>query len=153
MTLAYIPRRMSTSISSVRSWRPGRLSPYIPATLSGHGAFENPEGNVSVVLVDSEELQVARALLVAALDRAGIEISRLHGFTPHITWISVTSRSERSTSSRSYFTEFIISPPSGRCGSDFELATNISLGSSPPTRRTRSRRPRMLPPRGRADRP
>ncbi len=91
-----------------------RLSPYISATLAGHGTFENPEGDVSVVLVDSEELQVARALLVSALERAGIEISHLHGFTPHITLTYGDPGELETVDSQPFlFTEFIISPPSG----------------------------------------
>lgn len=91
-----------------------RLSPYISATLAGHGTFENPEGDVSVVLVDSEELQVARALLVSALARAGIEISHLHGFTPHITLTYGDPGELETVDSQPFlFTEFIISPPSG----------------------------------------
>jgi len=107
-----------------------QLSPYIPATLAGHGTFENPDEDVSVVLVDSEELQVARALLVSALDRAGIEISREHGFTPHIT-LTYGEHGDLPHVDKQpfYFTEFIISPPSGEW-EHYELATNISLGAS-----------------------
>jgi 2'-5' RNA ligase len=107
-----------------------QLSPYIPATLSGHGTFENPDGDVSVVLVDSEELHVARALLVAALERAGIEVSREHSFTPHIT-LTYGDPGDLDPVDKQpfYFTEFIISPPSGEW-EHYELATNISLAAS-----------------------
>jgi len=107
-----------------------QLSPYIVASLSGHGVFENPEGDVSVVLVDSEPLQVARELLVAALDRVGIEISRLHSFTPHIT-LTYGDHEDLDPVDQQpfYFTEFIISPPSGEW-ERYELATNISLGAA-----------------------
>jgi 2'-5' RNA ligase len=107
-----------------------QLSPYIAGTLSGHGTFENPDGDVSVVLVDSEELQVARALLVDALERAGIEVSREHGFVPHIT-LTYGEHGPLPAVDKDvfYFTEFIISPPSG-VWERYELATNISLAAS-----------------------
>jgi 2'-5' RNA ligase len=117
VTLAYIPSEEDVDLDLLREVveSQARLSPYISATLSGRGVFENPEGNVSVVLVDSDELQVARALLVAALDRAGIEISRLHGFTPHITLKYGDIEDADELESQPFlFTEFIISPPSDK---------------------------------------
>ena len=138
VTLAYIPSEEDVDLDLLREVveSQARLSPYISATLSGRGVFENPEGNVSVVLVDSDELQVARALLVAALDRAGIEISRLHGFTPHITLKYGDIEDADELDSQPFlFTEFIISPPSDKW-EHFALATTFPHRSA----RARDRR-------------
>jgi 2'-5' RNA ligase len=86
-------------------------------SLTGYGRFDTPDGEVVVCLVDSEELQVARHHLVKALERAGIEISHAHGFTPHISLIYKDGYDfgslERVDKQPFQFSEFIISPPSG----------------------------------------
>lgn len=60
-------------------------SPPVDGIVSGTGAFEAGEERAVVALVDAPALPEWRGRLVAALEAAGIEVDRTHGFTPHIT--------------------------------------------------------------------
>ncbi|MBL8605620.1 MAG: 2'-5' RNA ligase family protein [Myxococcales bacterium] len=71
-------------IETVRSW--AQSVPQIAATLGGIGRFPaGPDGEPVYVLVDAPDLAARRASLVSALQGAGFEASRAHGFTPHMT--------------------------------------------------------------------
>lgn len=55
------------------------------ATISGPGAFDQGDIEVTVALVDSPGLSALHTRLVEAFDAAEIPWSVLHGFTPHLT--------------------------------------------------------------------
>jgi SPP1 gp7 family putative phage head morphogenesis protein len=57
----------------------------IIGTIGGKGIFATPDGLAVVALVDAPGLSAFRLELVAALEGVGVEISKLHDFTPHIT--------------------------------------------------------------------
>jgi predicted SprT family Zn-dependent metalloprotease len=119
VTLAYIPAESNVDLDLLRQvvQNEAALSAPIPAHYSGYGQFDNPESVVTVALVDSAELQLARQYLVDALERAGIEISHDHGFVPHttITYGDVDFEGLTPLDLSTFtFGEFIISPPSGK---------------------------------------
>lgn len=58
----------------------------VDARISGTGRFVgNPEGDALYLSVDSPTLPELRAELVAALEAAGLNVRKDHGFTPHMT--------------------------------------------------------------------
>ena len=60
--------------------------PPVDARISGVGRFVgNDEGDAVYLSVDSPTLPELRAQLVAALEEAGLEVRKDHGFTPHMT--------------------------------------------------------------------
>lgn len=71
------------------------VTPPITGRMNGIGHFEEVEDGVPVFAhFDSPDLAMYRTRLVEMLDRAGVEFSKEHGFTPHITLEYVESEEE-----------------------------------------------------------
>lgn len=64
----------------------------LPASVSGTGLFETPnDGTALVALIDSPDLPVLYVSLVAALEAVNLPVSHVHGFTPHVTLVYLSS--------------------------------------------------------------
>jgi SPP1 gp7 family putative phage head morphogenesis protein len=62
----------------------------IVGSISGHARFTgDPDGDVIVLLVDSPDLEDLRQEAVAQLAVTGVEASRSHGYTPHLSLLYV----------------------------------------------------------------
>jgi 2'-5' RNA ligase len=57
----------------------------VTGTVSGHARFTGGPQDALVALVDSPDLEELRRAAVHALEAAGVDLPRDHGFTPHIT--------------------------------------------------------------------
>lgn len=57
----------------------------LSGVVAGFGVFTGSGEPVLVALFDSPQLPALRESIVGALDKAGVEVKRNHGFTPHIT--------------------------------------------------------------------
>lgn len=96
LTLAYFgdaegvsPERLAAIRTVVAAWA-ARAAP-LPATLGGIGRFFASEGELDPVYlsVDAPGLISAREALVRALAEAGVAVSHVHGFVPHVTLVYV----------------------------------------------------------------
>jgi 2'-5' RNA ligase len=57
----------------------------ITTQVAGHARFTGGDQDVVVALIDSPDLEDLRREVLAALDHAGIQVPREHGFTAHMT--------------------------------------------------------------------
>lgn len=106
----------------------------LSGAIAGFGVFTGGEEPVLVALFDSPQLPALRESIVDALDKAGVEVKRNHGFTPHIT-LAIGNIPlpddfiERTTGSKLTFTN--VSVHVGNTTTQVSLAKALSAAPAP----------------------
>lgn len=88
LTVAYLGKTTDVDPAALQdaAQRVAASAGPIGGLVSGHARFTGgDDGDVLVALFDSPALETLRRMVCEALDYAGIELPRAHGYTPHLT--------------------------------------------------------------------